>query len=129
MESTPLVKSQVVKVTSTICLLAGIWLFISPWVYGAYTVHNAWNSWIVGALMVIFAATRLSGSAQVSWVSWINCILAIWTFLSPWIYGYTGDGARFANSLIVGVIVFFSSIGSATALARMNRPGHEMHAR
>jgi hypothetical protein len=36
-----------IRAASVICLLAGIWLFVSPWVYGAYTSGNAWNSWIV----------------------------------------------------------------------------------
>jgi hypothetical protein len=118
----PISKSQAAKVSSTIALLAGIWLFVSPWVYGAYTSPNAWNSWIVGAIIVIVAAIRLSTSPMISWVAWINCFLGIWTFASPWIYGYTGNSGRFVNSLIVGIIVFIAAVRSATALA-IPRPG------
>lgn len=100
------------RAASMINLLAGIWLFISPWVYG-YSGHiNAWNSWIIGCIIAILAGVRLSAPVQ-SWVSWINCVLGIWTFFSPWIFGYTGDTGRFVNNLVVGVIVFVLAIASA----------------
>jgi uncharacterized membrane protein len=94
---------------------------VSPWVYGAYTSPNAWNSWIVGALIVIFAATRLSNS-RAAGVSWLNVILGIWTFISPWVYGYTGNSGRFINSLCVGVIVFIAAIVSANAMPHRTQP-------
>jgi hypothetical protein len=48
-----------VKTTSTISLLAGIWLFILPWAYGAYATPNTCNSWIVVVLIMLFAAIRM----------------------------------------------------------------------
>lgn len=122
MTSQPLAKSRVAKGASGIVLLAGIWLFVSPWVYGAYSTPNAWNSWIVGALIVLIAAVRLAGPPLLSWVSWVNCALGVWTFASPWIYGHTGNTGRFINSLVVGVIVFILTIASATALPRITQP-------
>jgi hypothetical protein len=112
------------KPASTIALLAGIWLFVSPWVYGAAASPNAWNSWIAGALIFIFAATRLSRSP--AGVSWLNVILGIWTFVSPWVYGYTGNTGRFINSLCVGVIVFVAAMISANAMPHgtMSSPRH-----
>ena len=108
---------------STIALLAGIWLFVSPWVYGAAASPNAWNSWIVGALIFIFAATRLNRPRLVS-LSWLNVILAVWTFISPWIYGYAGNTGRFINSLCVGVIVFVAAMISANAMPHGTMPSH-----
>jgi|SRR5579884_659715 len=99
---------------SIINLLAGIWLFISPWVYGFSGDMNAWNAWIVGFVIAVLAAVRLAAPAQ-SWLSWINCVLGIWTFFTPWIYGFTGDTARLVNSLVIGVIVFVLGIASARA--------------
>jgi hypothetical protein len=98
------------KAASTICLLAGIWFFVSPWVYGAYTNVNAWNAWIVGAAMFLCGVIRVSQPAYSSALSWCNMVLGIWAFFSPWIYGYTGNTGRFINSLCVGVIVFVFSI-------------------
>ncbi len=102
-----------IRAASTIALLAGIWLFVSPWVYGAYTHGSAWNSWIVGAVIVILAAIRLKSAVSATAPSWINFLLGIWTFFSPWIYGYTGNTGRFVNSLCVGVIVVIAGLVSA----------------
>jgi hypothetical protein len=114
------------KAASTICLLAGIWLFISPWVYGAYMNGNAWNSWIVGALLAIFGLARISRNAYSAVLSWFSVVLGVWTFCSPWIYGYAGTNTgRFINSLCVGFIVFVFAIASArprgSRLARATR--------
>lgn len=106
---------------SIIALLAGIWFFVSPWIYGAAGSPNAWNSWIVGALMFIFAATRLN-RPSLAGMSWLNVILAIWTFVSPWVYGYTGNTGRFINSLCVGVIVFVAAMIGANAMSHANMP-------
>jgi hypothetical protein len=103
-----------VKAASAIALLAGIWLFVSPWVYGAYTHSTAWNSWIVGGFIVLFALVRLGRPRYSAVLSWCNMVLGIWTFCSPWIYGYaTTNMGRFINSLCVGFIVFVFSIVSA----------------
>lgn len=111
------------RAASTICLLAGIWLFISPWVYGAAGSANALNSWIVGALMILFGIIRMSRPAYSTPLSWCNMILGIWTFFSPWIYGYINTNTgRFINSLCVGVIVFVFSIIAARMSATRNAP-------
>lgn len=111
------------KVASTICLLAGIWFFVSPWVYGAYTNANAWNCWIIGGFMILFAIVRIARPAYSTVLSWVNMILGIWTFFSPWIYGYAGaNRGRFINSLCVGIIVFVFSIMSARISGSRNAP-------
>jgi hypothetical protein len=116
-----------VKAASGLNLLAGIWLFVSPWVYGAYRAPNAWNSWIVGAAIVILAAIRLSAPSQMTGASWLNCLLGIWAFISPWALGYTGNSGRFINSLVVGVVVFLLSIWSATS-THVHTPQTTSHA-
>src|SRR5581483_12107246 len=93
-------------------ILAGVWLFISPWIYGYGRDMSAWNAWFIGFGIALIAAVRLAAPAQ-SWLSWINCVLGIWTFFTPWIYGFAGDTARLVNCLVVGVIVFVLGIASA----------------
>lgn len=107
-----------IKTASTIVLLAGIWFFVSPWVYGAYTNPNALNSWIVGAILFFLGCIRVARPAYSTALSWCNVVLGIWAFFSPWIYSYTGNTGRFINSLCVGVIVFAFSIASARMAAR-----------
>lgn len=108
-----------VRAASTIVLLAGIWFFVSPWVYGVSTHSNAWNSWIVGAIMFLLGCIRVWRPAYSTALSWCNMVLAIWTFFSPWIYGYIGNEGRFINSLCIGVIVFVLSITSAKIANRV----------
>ncbi len=98
------------KAESAINVLLGIWFFISPWVFGAYTSKNAWNSWIVGVAIIVFAAIRMASPAGLRIFSWINMALGIYVFFSPWIYGYTANTGRFVNSLCVGVAVFLLAI-------------------
>jgi hypothetical protein len=122
--STPRVAAA--KTASTIVLLAGIWYFFSPWIYGANAHGNAWNAWIVGALLFIFGVIRVSRSVGTVGLSWLSALLGIWVFFSPWIFAYTANTGRFINSLCVGVIVFVVAIVSARSSrmipTKMNRP-------
>lgn len=59
--------SRQVRTASTINIILGIWLIISPWVYGfatAAAAGAAWSSVIVGAAVV--ALSIWSGSATVT---------------------------------------------------------------
>jgi hypothetical protein len=107
-----------VRTASTIVLLAGIWYFVSPWIYGTYGQSNAWNAWVVGAIIFSLGCSRVARPALWIGLSWCNMVLGIWTFFSPWIYGYTGTQGRFVNSLCVGIVVFVLSIVSASISAR-----------
>jgi hypothetical protein len=111
------------KAASTIALLAGAWLFVSPWIYDAYANATAWNSWIVGGMILVFGLIRV-GRPGLGVISWLNVALGIWVFFSPWIYSYASTNTgRFINSLCVGGIVFVFSIVSARASAsRLSAP-------
>ena len=76
---------QTVRGASSVVLLAGLWFFISPWIYGAPMTANAWNGWIVGAAIVILAAIRVANPVHTTGLSWVNCILGVWAFISPWV--------------------------------------------
>ncbi len=97
-----------------IAALAGLWFFLSPWIYGSSGNSNAWNSWIVGALIFLFGVVRINRPAATG-LSWLNSILGIWTFVSPWVCGYGGHPGRLVNSLCVGFIVFCASITAANS--------------
>jgi hypothetical protein len=111
-----------VKLASGLNFLIGVWLFVSPWVYGAYTNPDAWNSWIVGAVIAILAAIRFNNVRGLPIFSWVNVILGAWTFASPWIYGYIGNTGRFVNSLCVGVVVFILALTAWSAKPRTTVP-------
>lgn len=81
--------SHPAKGASLITLLAGLWLFLSPWVYGGSGSAGAWNGWIAGAVISLFALLRIIRPSATG-LSWLNSILGIWIFFSPWVFGYTG---------------------------------------
>jgi uncharacterized membrane protein len=113
-DATP--NAALAKMASAIVLLAGLWYFFSPWIYGVSDVRsNSWNSWIVGGLVFIFGCIRATRTPNTIALSWINALLGAWAFFSPWIFGYTNETARFANSLCIGVVVFVLAIISARA--------------
>ena len=106
-----------VKVASGLNFLAGIWIIISAWVYGAiYTSGSAWNSIVVGIVIAVFAAIRFFSPRSAVGLSWINALLGIWMIISPWVYGYAGTNtARMWNSVIFGIIVLILGVWSAAA--------------
>jgi len=116
------VRVSAVNVSNTIALLAGVWLFVSPWVYRVTLDRSAWNSWIFGAIIVILAAIRLGRPMGTAALSWIHCLMGVWMFISPWVYGYTSDMGRFINSLCVGVVVFVAAISIAASSPHTHHP-------
>ena len=99
---------------SSLTVLFGVWLFLSPWLFGVAGTSGAWNSWIVGALLIIFGAIRRSHPALTS-LSWINSALAIWIFASPWIYGYVRGDGFFVNTLCISILLFSTAIIGANS--------------
>jgi len=106
------------RVTAAFSAIIGIWLFISPWVYGAAHNPDAWNNWIVGFLITLFALIRYSNPFRAASLGWANMVLAIWVFISPWIFRYTGNTDRFVNSLCVGIVVFVLAVYGASSIRR-----------
>jgi hypothetical protein len=122
--------SMQVRTAAGINALLGIWLFVSPWVYGYYAARSggAWNSWVVGVLILLFAASRYSTPHQRTQLSWFTLILGAWTVISPWVYGYAGNLAALWNSVILGLIVLALSIWSGSATVMEHREEHHAHA-
>ncbi len=98
------------KVTAGVNLFLGLWVFASPWVYGVSGRPSAWNGWIIGFCIALFALIRIRSRTGAGGLAWVNMILASWVFVSPWIYGYTANAARFANSLCAGALIFIIAI-------------------
>ncbi len=103
---------------SLMCAVGALWLFVSPWAYGFSDSRDAWNAWLVGAVMFLCSLVRLIGPARTTIFSYVNTVLAIWIFISPWIFGYAGVGPRLTNSLAVGVFIFALSFLSARQTRR-----------
>lgn len=117
---------------SGINLLIGIWLFLSPWALAYWDLPVAlWNNLILGAVIFVLAAWRVSAPRATAGVSWINFVLGIWLVISPFILDYgieygTAVGATNAqaatwNDVIFGIAVLAFAALSARA-ARQPTP-------
>lgn len=87
--------------------LLGLWYVISPFVIGSYQHEplNEWNNVVAGILIAVLAVYRVEPSSA-RWAVWLDALIGLWVFCSPWIYRYTADTGRFVNALCVGAAVF-----------------------
>src|SRR5215831_1737772 len=96
--------TDTVTFASGINLLAGLWLIITPWVFGFAPMPGAVsNSIIVGVVIAVLALSREFG-AESGW-SWVNAVLGAWTIASPFVFHYASNIGATWNGIIVGIIV------------------------
>lgn len=85
-------------------LLLGLWLFITPWVFG-YPIPSmqAWTAFISGAVIALLAAFDLYKTYF--WAVMLNLLVGIWVAVSPWVLGMADNVELTWNALIVGIAV------------------------
>lgn len=106
------------KTVSLMCAVASLWLFVSPWAFGFSDYASAWNAWLIGVVMFMCSLVRVLAPVGTTGASYVTAALAVWIFISPWIYGYAGHGPRLTNSLALGVFLFSMSLVSARETRR-----------
>lgn len=85
-------------------LLLGLWLFITPWVFGyAIPSPEAWNAFISGAVVAILAAFELYRTYF--WAVVVNLLVGLWVAVSPWALRVADQRQLMWNELIVGLAV------------------------
>jgi hypothetical protein len=103
------------QIASGLNFLAGLWVIVSPWVFGYFSNTAAmWNDVGVGIAVSILALIRVFDTRGTAWLSWINVILGGWFFFSPWIFGYTANTAGFWNSIATGAAIFLLGLWSSS---------------
>ena len=75
--------SRSLRTMSGLDIALGLWLFISPWVFGVNSHYNAWNSWIVGGAIAVFALIHLSSTSVSQVFGVLSAFLGGWMFASP----------------------------------------------
>ena len=97
-------------------VVAGIWLFASPWILGAY--NSGWltlgNS-LFGALIAMFALAAVYRLMPIEEL--INAVLAAWIFVSPWVWQPANSTLAWSNWITAAVVV----IASISSMMRMPR--------
>jgi SPW repeat len=104
------------KLASSLNVIAGLWLIISPWVLHDQTQQVYTNNVILGIIIAVLAAIRAGGAYRAAWLSWINLLLGLWVIISPWVLQFPASQTQaFWNNVIVGVIVAILAIWSVVA--------------
>jgi hypothetical protein len=102
------------RVASAITLVAGIWLFVTPFLYGAFGNGNMYNGFTIGGLIIVFSLIRLARPLHGPALSWMQVIFGVWTCLSPVIFRF-GIEPRTWNNIAIGLLVIVLSVVSAHA--------------
>ena len=90
-------------------LVLGVWLFFAPFFVSGYNPASTWAAWIVGALIVAASLWALY-APQAQFAEWSNAIVGSWTFLAPWLLGFSSSSAHAWNAWIVGALVALLSL-------------------
>jgi hypothetical protein len=92
-------------------LALGVFLFLSPWIFG-FTSALGWHtSWIAGTAIVViamFSIGDLFASAIPSFIEteeWLNLAIGLWLAACPWILGFHGDMLAMQVHLAVGLVI------------------------
>lgn len=85
-------------------VVLGVWLFISAFIW-PHTQAQMTNTWIVGALIAIFALVAMRAPQA----RYVNTALAIWLFISVWVLPVEST-ATLWNNAIVAIAVFVLSL-------------------
>jgi hypothetical protein len=96
-------------------VLLGAWLFISPWAlnYASELPRAAWNAYILGGAVVLFAAAAVY--LPKAWEEGLNILLGAWAVVSPWVLGFAASSNVTTNMVIVGGLI---AVLAAWAMAR-----------
>ena len=100
------------KWPSGIGILFGVWLFLSPFIFG-YGGGPRADDWILGVVIALLSAWRTFGHAG-AWASYLNVVLGVWVFLIPFMYADWGAPA--ASEMIAGLGTVVLAILSAYLL-------------
>jgi hypothetical protein len=83
-------------------LLLGAFLFLSPWIFGFDSGMQTQNAVICGIIIAALSIAALSAFTE--WEEWLNLIVGLWVFVSPWVLGFAGTTAATVH-LIIGILV------------------------
>ncbi|MSU88008.1 hypothetical protein GE300_00060 [Rhodobacteraceae bacterium 2CG4] len=94
-----------------VCLLAGIWLMLSPWILGFAGMQLAlWNALLFGAVIAVMAILAIVQFHD--WEEWADMAVGAWLVISPWVLGFAAltagaEGGAFAatwNFVVIGLL-------------------------
>jgi|ERR1700761_658577 hypothetical protein len=117
------------RTASGVNIVLGLWMIASPWVFDYSGKAAVFSSLTVGALVALLAAIRVASLHDSAGLSGINLLLALWTVVSPWAYGYMTNEGALLNNIVVGILI--AALASWSAIAtdaeQRRRPDASAH--
>ena len=95
---------------SYLSIIAGIWLFISAFVW-RHSAAQFTNSWVMGIIVAAIAALALAWPV----LRYLNTLAGAWLIISAFTLPAIAAGTRW-NNFLMGVIVVVLSLAGAPAM-------------
>jgi hypothetical protein len=108
-------------------LVLGLWLFVSPWALQYAGSTAAWNAYVMGAGIVVFAA--VAAYVPRAWEEVINAVLGVGLVISPFVLGFAGTTVPAVHTIAIGVLVTAFAIWAMLAdpaIQQRWRRGHSV---
>jgi hypothetical protein len=82
-------------------LVLGAWLFLSPWVLNYSSTPAAWNAYVTGAAIVLFAL--IAAYMPKAWEEIINTLIGMWLVISPFVIAPVRADVAL-HTVVVGIL-------------------------
>ncbi len=90
-------------------VVLGVILFITPFVFGATATSSAaYTAWVIGVLLFLVGLYLLSSPQNVN-VEWVQIVLGVLLFISPWVLGFTNLTQMAWSAWIIGVLAVIAA--------------------
>lgn len=102
---------SIIRILSTINILIGFWLVISPTLLGYATFASVWNQALVGAVVAGLTIWRVF-DVSARWVSWVNVVAGVWLMFAPFALGYAAPAA-YVNGIVTAFVLTLLAFSNA----------------
>jgi|RhiMethySRZTD1v2_1073278.scaffolds.fasta_scaffold47847_6 SPW repeat-containing protein len=100
-------------------VLFGVWLTISPWMFGYADNLSAVQVTITGALVVLTTGASVLFGPVTALPLWFALVLGVWTMATPIMFGQFGRSFSANNEIVVGLLILLASAVAIGSRARM----------
>ena len=104
-----------------VCMLAGLWLWISPFILHFKLGFDASSDASVVGIF-IGAIAMMAVAMPRTWEERTNMALGIWLLASPWLLGFSQQVVARDDIMIVGAVVAILSLWSLARSALPQQP-------
>ena len=82
-------------------LVLGTWLFMSPWILDYTGTVAAWNAYVIGVAIVVFA---LAAAYVKVWEEIVTMLFGVWLVVSPFALGFSAASSIALHTVVVGIL-------------------------